>query len=59
MVIILEYVTLHSYSRNYGEANSDFEYIVDGVTFKGTPEIICDASVTSQVGSWLAQMVTE
>ena len=46
------FVKAKSCSRNYGEANPDFEYTVDGGTFEGTPEIICNATVTSPVGEY-------
>ena len=46
------FVKAKSCSRNYGEVNPDFEYTVEGGTFEGTPEIMCDASVTSPVGEY-------
>ena len=41
-----------SYTREYGEANPTFEYTVEGATLEGTPEISCEATVTSPVGTY-------
>ena len=45
-------VTAKSYSRKYGEANPTFEYTTSGATLTGTPEITCEATVTSPVGEY-------
>jgi len=45
-------VTAKSYSREYGEANPTFEYVLEGTTLEGTPEIICEATETSPVGEY-------
>ena len=45
-------VTAKSYTRKYGEANPTFEYEVSGAALEGTPEITCEATVTSPVGSY-------
>ena len=45
-------VTAKSYSRMYGEDNPKFEYSVEGDTLDGTPEISCEATATSPVGTY-------
>ena len=45
-------LTALSYSREYGEANPAFEYMVDGENLNGTPTISCDATKTSPVGTY-------
>ena len=45
-------VTAKSYTREYGEANQNFEYTVSGATLKGTPTITCSATKTSPVGTY-------
>lgn len=44
-------ITAKSYSRAYGDANPTFEYTADG-TFTGTPELKCEATATSPVGTY-------
>jgi len=45
-------ITAKNYSRVYGDANPTFEYTTSGGTLSGTPEIICDATATSPVGTY-------
>ena len=45
-------VTAKSYTRKYGEANPTFEYEVSGAALDGTPEITCEATATSPVGTY-------
>ena len=45
-------VTAKSYSREYGEENPRFEYDVEGATLDGEPEISCEATPTSPVGTY-------
>ena len=45
-------VTAKSYTRKYGDANPTFEYTSEGATLVGTPEIICEATATSPVGTY-------
>ena len=45
-------VTAKSYTREYGEANPTFEYEVSGVALEGQPEISCEATATSPVGTY-------
>ena len=45
-------VTAKSYTRKYGEANPEFEYTAVGVDLEGTPEITCEATETSSVGTY-------
>ena len=45
-------VTAKSYTRVYGEENPDFEYTSEGATLNGTPEISCDATSSSPVGTY-------
>lgn len=43
-------LTANSYSREYGEANPEFDYTREGDELIGTPSITCDATATSPVG---------
>ena len=45
-------ITAKSYSREYGEANPTFEYTSEGATLVGVPEITCEATATSPVGTY-------
>ena len=45
-------VTAKSYTRAYGDANPTFEYEVSGATLVGVPEITCEATATSSVGTY-------
>ena len=45
-------LTAKSYTREYGEANPVFEFIVEGAALDGAPEIICEATATSPVGDY-------
>ncbi len=45
-------VTAKSYSREYGEENPTFEFTSEGATLTGTPEITCEATATSPVGTY-------
>ena len=45
-------VKAKSYTRGYGEENPTFEYTVEGATLDGTPEITCEATATSPVGTY-------
>ena len=45
-------VTAKSYSRQYGEANPNFEYTTAGATLSGTPAISCAATAASPVGEY-------
>ena len=45
-------VTAKSYERVYGEANPKFEYEVSGGALDGTPEITCEATEKSPVGTY-------
>ena len=45
-------VTAKSYTRNYGDDNPVFEYIVTGGALDGTPEITCKATKESSVGTY-------
>jgi len=45
-------ITAKSYSREYGEANPAFEFTSSGATLNGTPEITCEATETSPVGTY-------
>lgn len=44
-------VTAKSYTRVYGEANPTFEYTASG-TLNGVPELKCEATATSPVGTY-------
>ena len=45
-------ITAKSYTREYGEANPTFEYTIEGATLDGVPEITCEATATSPVGTY-------
>ena len=45
-------VTAQSYTRVYGEENPTFEYEVEGAALDGKPEISCEATATSPVGTY-------
>ena len=45
-------VTANSYEREYGDANPKFEYSVEGPELKGKPDIQCDATKSSPVGTY-------
>ena len=44
-------ITAKSYTRVYGDANPTFEYTASG-TFTGTPDLKCEATATSPVGTY-------
>ena len=45
-------IAAKSYTRVYGDANPTFEYEVSGAALEGTPEITCEATATSPVGTY-------
>ena len=45
-------ITAKSYTRKYGEYNPSFEYTSEGEELEGTPEITCEATLTSPVGTY-------
>jgi len=45
-------ITAKSYTREYGEANPTFEFTSEGATLEGTPEISCEATAASPVGTY-------
>ena len=45
-------MTVKSVSREYGDANPTFEYEVSGASLEGKPEISCEATATSPVGTY-------
>ena len=45
-------VTAKDYTRVYGEANPTFEYTSSGADLVGIPEISCEATATSPVGTY-------
>lgn len=45
-------VTANNLTRQYGESNPVFIYSSDGGTLSGVPEIICEATATSPVGTY-------
>ena len=45
-------VTAKSYTRAYGDANPTFEYTSEGKALVGTPEISCEATTVSPVGTY-------
>ena len=45
-------ITAKSYSREYGEDNPTFEFTSEGAALDGTPEITCEATATSPVGTY-------
>ena len=46
------FIAVKSCTREYGEANPTFQYEVSGPALDGTPEISCEATATSPVGSY-------
>ena len=45
-------VTAKSYTREYGEANPTFEYSTEGKALEGIPEVSCEATASSPVGTY-------
>ena len=45
-------IKANSYTRQYGDANPTFDYTVEGEGLEGTPEISCEATATSPVGTY-------
>lgn len=45
-------VTAKSYTRVYGDANPTFEFTSLGATLTGTPQITCEATAMSPVGTY-------
>jgi len=45
-------VTAMSYTRIYGNDNPTFEYTSEGAALRGVPEITCEATATSPVGTY-------
>ena len=45
-------ITAKDYTREYGEANPSFEFTTEGATLDGEPEISCEATETSPVGTY-------
>lgn len=45
-------VTANSYSRLYGDPNPSFDYTTSGHELKGTPELTCQATPSSPVGTY-------
>ena len=45
-------LTAMSYTREYGDENPVFEYEVSGAALDGTPEISCEATAASPVGTY-------
>lgn len=45
-------ITANNYTREYGEANPVFEYTSEGAALDGVPEIVCEATETSPVGTY-------
>ena len=45
-------VTAKSCTRTYGDDNPTFEYEVNGAELNGTPEITCEATAASPVGTY-------
>ena len=45
-------ITAKSYTKKYGDENPVFEYEVSGATLDGTPEILCEATNSSAVGTY-------
>lgn len=45
-------VTANSYNRFYGDDNPMFEYTSSGSALKGEPEITCEATATTTVGTY-------
>ena len=45
-------ITANSYTRVYGDNNPIFEYSSEGAQLEGTPELYCEATITSPVGTY-------
>lgn len=45
-------VRANSYTREYGDANPVFGFTSEGASLDGTPEIVCEATATSPVGTY-------
>ena len=45
-------ITAKSYTRVYGDANPTFEYEANGAVLEGTPDISCEATAASPVGTY-------
>ena len=45
-------ITAKSYSRIYGDQNPTFEFTAEGATLVGLPEITCEATATTPVGTY-------
>lgn len=45
-------ITAKSYTREYGDTNPVFEYTSEGAALDGEPEIFCEATETSPVGTY-------
>ena len=45
-------IVANSYTREYGEDNPTFEYTTEGAELIGTPELICEATKNSPVGTY-------
>ena len=45
-------ITAKSYTKKYGDENPVFEYEVSGAALDGTPEILCEATNSSAVGTY-------
>lgn len=45
-------ITANSYTINYGDEFPEFEYTTTGAALQGTPEISCEATKTSPVGTY-------
>ena len=45
-------VKVKNVTREYGDENPVFEYSTEGAPLTGTPELTCDASVTSPIGTY-------
>lgn len=45
-------VTAVSYTRVYGDANPEFKFTSEGAALAGMPEITCEATATSPVGTY-------
>lgn len=45
-------ITAKNYTKAYGDANPTFEYEVSGATLDGTPDITCEATAASPVGTY-------
>lgn len=45
-------ITAKNYTRVYGEDNPTFEFTAEGTTLEGTPQISCEATADSPVGTY-------